>query len=282
MKNDRLEALIRAFCQLSGAELAIHNTNFRSVTRHTCRPGKFCTLIHRAPICFDMCRASDKERIALASRSEETLIYHCPFGVTKLHVPISRGEERLGYIFCPIGIVDGDDAETVRRISALAPALPHSEMLSALSAMPHHSHADFEAYHAILSLIADEIARSDLFEEAPPSIARQAKEYIRAHLFSKITLADIAWHLHCSTVTVTEHFKREYGVTVMEYTENKRMEHAEYLLLESSCSVKEIAFSSGFADVEYFSRCFKKRHGMPPGTWRRENASAPLEKNPEA
>ena len=273
MKNDRLEALIHAFCRLSGAELAIQNATFRSITRHTCAPGKFCTLIHRAPICFDMCRASDKERFALASESEGTLIYLCPFGVTKLHVPIMRGEERLGYIFCPIGIVDGNDAETVRRISAIAPALPKSEMLSLLSEMPHHSRADFEAYHEILMLIADEIARSDLFEKTPPSIARQAKEYVRAHLYSKITLADIAFHLHCSTVTVTEHFKREYGVTVMEYAESKRMAHAEYLLLESTCSVKEIAFSSGFADVEYFSRCFKKRHGMPPGTWRTINKS---------
>jgi AraC-like DNA-binding protein len=282
LKNDRLEELIHAFCRLSGAELSIQNASFRSVTRHTCVPGKFCTLIHRAPICLEMCRASDKERFALARESEGTLVYRCPFGVTKLHVPISRGKERLGYIFCPIGIVDGDDAETVHRISALAPTLSPNEMRTALSAMPHLSHADFEAYHSILSLIADEIARSNLFEEAPPSIAWQTKEYVRGHLFSKIALADIALHLHCSTVTVTEHFKREYGITVMEYAENLRMEHAEYLLLESDCSVKEIAFFSGFADVEYFSRCFKKRHGMPPGTWRRENAPVLPRKNPEA
>ncbi len=275
MSNQRAEDLIRYFYQISGMEVVVQNTSFRSVTNHRCLPGSFCTLIHRAPICLEMCRASDKERFALASESREPLIYVCPFGITKTHIPIMKNDEKLGYIFCPMGIVDGDDEAAARHILSIAPSLSYSEVLAEIKTMPHLSREDFRAYHAILTLIAEEIARSNLFEDAPPSIAAQTKDYIRTHLADKITLADLAWHLHCSTVTVTEHFKMEYGITVMEYVMKKRMEQAEKLLRETDQSVKEIALMCGFSDVEYFSRCFKKEHGCPPGEWKKENQGKP-------
>ena len=80
MSNQRAEDLIRYFYQISGMEVVVQNANFRTVTSKRCLPGNLCTLIHRAPICLDMCRASDKERFALASESREPLIYICPFG----------------------------------------------------------------------------------------------------------------------------------------------------------------------------------------------------------
>ena len=280
MSNKRAEDLIRHFYQISGMEVVVQNTSFRTVTSKRSLPGNLCTMIHRAPICLDMCRASDKERFALAGESREPLIYVCPFGMTKTHIPIMKNDEKLGYIFCSMGIVDGDDEAIARHILSIAPTLSYKEVLREVGGMPHLSSEDFRAYHAILTLIAEEIARSNLFEDAPPSIARQTKDYIRTHLADKITLADLSWHLHCSTVTITEHFRKEFGITVMEYVMKKRMAQAEKLLRETNQSVKEIALLCGFSDVEYFSRCFKKEHGCPPGEWKKENGGKP-ESTPE-
>ena len=280
MSNKRAEDLIRHFYQISGMEVVVQNTSFRTVTSKRSLPGNLCTMIHRAPICLDMCRASDKERFALAGESREPLIYVCPFGMTKTHIPIMKNDEKLGYIFCSMGIVDGDDEAIARHILSIAPTLSYKEVLREVGGMPHLSSEDFRAYHAILTLIAEEIARSNLFEDAPPSIANQTKDYIRTHLADKITLADLSWHLHCSTVTITEHFRKEFGITVMEYVTKKRMAQAEKLLRETDQSVKEIALLCGFSDVEYFSRCFKKEHVCPPGEWKKENGGKP-ESTPE-
>ena len=46
----------------------------------------------------------------------------------------------------------------------------------------------------------------------------------------RITLTDMSWNLHCSTVTLTEHFKKEFGITIMQYVAQKRMEMAEEML----------------------------------------------------
>lgn len=277
MSNQRIEDLIRYFYQISGMEIVVQNTSFRTVTSKRSLPGNLCTLIHRAPICLEACRASDKERFALAGESREPLIYVCPFGMTKTHIPIMKNDEKLGYIFCSMGIVDGDDEAIARHILSIAPSLSYKEVLREVKDMPHLSSEDFRAYHAILTLIAQEIARSDLFEDAPPSIANQTKDYIRTHLADKITLADLSWHLHCSTVTVTEHFRKEFGISVMEYVMKKRMAQAEKLLRETDHSIKEVAALSGFSYTEYFSRCFKKNYGCPPGEWKKENGGKPPE-----
>ena len=136
------------------------------------------------------------------------------------------------------------------------------------------------SFSKILAICAKYLTLSGAIWGEMENIPEAAMRFIDENYSSKIHIKDICSKLGCSKSTLLTSFKGEYGITVMEYAESKRMEHAEYLLLESSCSVKEIAFSSGFADVEYFSRCFKKRHGMPPGTWRRENASVPPREEP--
>ena len=57
----------------------------------------------------------------------------------------------------------------------------------------------------------------------------------------------------------------------MEYVTKKRMELAEKLLLTTDEPLREIAGMSGFSDVEYFSRTFKRYYGTSPAAWRKSN-----------
>ena len=100
------------------------------------------------------------------------------------------------------------------------------------------------------------------------SVGMLIKNYIKDNISKKITLTDMAWHLHRSTVSLTEHFKAEFGMTIMEYVMQKRLKMAEEMLLSSDKLVKEIAVLSGFSDVEYFSRCFRLHYGKTPTEYR--------------
>ena len=102
------------------------------------------------------------------------------------------------------------------------------------------------------------------------TIGQLVKSYVKNNLSKKITLSDISWKLHYSTVTLTEHFKNEYDMTIMEYVMKKRMEKASRLLHNSELSIREVAEDCGFSDNEYFSRCFKNTYGVSPVTWRKQ------------
>ena len=76
--------------------------------------------------------------------------------------------------------------------------------------------------------------------------------------------------MKCSTVTLTEHFKHEYGMSILEYATEEKLKLACEILSSTSRSIKEVGMACGFSDAEYFSRVFKKRYGKAPGKWRSE------------
>lgn len=69
-------------------------------------------------------------------------------------------------------------------------------------------------------------------------------------------------------------FKKEMGVTPLEYMINLRMKKAEVMLTtmgSSDYSVAEIGALCGYEDALYFSRVFKKHFGCAPSTFAKKN-----------
>jgi len=72
-------------------------------------------------------------------------------------------------------------------------------------------------------------------------------------------------------------FKREVGLTPLQYLTSKRLENAASTL-SSFCgkgNISETAQLCGFSDPLYFSRLFKKRYGVSPRNYISEAALAP-------
>ena len=63
-------------------------------------------------------------------------------------------------------------------------------------------------------------------------------------------------------------FKQHMGTGFIEYLNDYRLTMAERLLKSSDGSVLEIAEQSGFDNLSYFNRIFKRKYGMSPGKWR--------------
>ena len=59
-------------------------------------------------------------------------------------------------------------------------------------------------------------------------------------------------------------FRQKYQCTITEYTQRRRMNMAEILLLNSSLKIQDIAEAVGYSSHSKFSTCFKKYKGMYP------------------
>lgn len=72
------------------------------------------------------------------------------------------------------------------------------------------------------------------------------------------------------------HFRRMWraitGLPPQEFLIDRRLKAVARRLRMESAAVKRIALESGFRDMPYFTRQFRRRFGMPPGRYRQEAA----------
>jgi len=101
-------------------------------------------------------------------------------------------------------------------------------------------------------------------------------EIIREHFAERLSEQTLSRDVNLSPGRLRQLFKRETGLSPMQYVRHLRMEHAATLLRTSFLSTKEIAFQSGANDLSHFVRAFKKRYGETPGQFRGRKRSSPL------
>ena len=66
-------------------------------------------------------------------------------------------------------------------------------------------------------------------------------------------------------------FKREMGISFVQYLTTIRMDRAKELLVKSEGKTYEIAQAIGFTEPNYFSFCFKRHEGVSPSQYRQAN-----------
>ncbi len=114
-----------------------------------------------------------------------------------------------------------------------------------------------------------------LREESLPSgnsSVEKAKAYINENYPQKLTLEAISDHVHFNPVYFQRIFKKETGITPMEYLANIRMENAKNQLHFTNKTIGEISVDCGFGTQAYFGKIFKKSTGMTAKTFRKINA----------
>ena len=97
------------------------------------------------------------------------------------------------------------------------------------------------------------------------------REYILRHSCGRISLEDLAKHLGLSPSRTSHLCVLLLGVPFQDLVTNVRMKKAEFLLERTDEPIKEIAMKTGFSDIYYFSRMFRKFYGIPPGAMRKNS-----------
>ncbi|GAA0117332.1 helix-turn-helix domain-containing protein [Clostridium senegalense] len=64
-------------------------------------------------------------------------------------------------------------------------------------------------------------------------------------------------------------FKETYKCTITQYIQYMRINYAEYLLVNSSLTIREISRAVGYNHVGYFSELFKRKTGLLPTQYRK-------------
>jgi len=94
------------------------------------------------------------------------------------------------------------------------------------------------------------------------------QEFIQKHMVEFITLADLARVTGLNPTYFSDRFQQLVGVRPLEYLMRRRLERAQYLLLASKASVKEIGYEVGLPQPAYFARVFARYCHTTPSAYR--------------
>lgn len=112
-------------------------------------------------------------------------------------------------------------------------------------------------------IIQDTIASNKEFDEITG--------YIEKHYNETLQVQDLADRCNMSYSYFAKLFRKTYNQSCKEYIEFVRLSKVQDLLRFTNLDLTYISQETGFADCSHLIRTFKKKMGMTPKKWRKEN-----------
>ncbi len=92
-------------------------------------------------------------------------------------------------------------------------------------------------------------------------------KYIHEHLSEKISVDHLCRKSYLSRNHFFKWFREQFGLSPLEYINNERVKLAKQILSNRKNNIQTASDQSGFSDVNYFVRVFKRIEGITPGVY---------------
>jgi AraC family transcriptional regulator len=118
-------------------------------------------------------------------------------------------------------------------------------------------------------LIQPQLHRKNEEQHAPAKIV-ETVGYILVNLHQELSVTSLASRVNQHPDYFSRLFKTFAGQRPVSYILEKRIERAQYLLATSRLAYSDIATQTGFDNLSYFSKSFKKLTGMSPSAYKKQ------------
>jgi len=136
------------------------------------------------------------------------------------------------------------------------------------------SMSTFTETHGILLQLISRFLTPEIFENKDtghvPAKILSAISYIQLNLHRDLSVSYLAKRANLHTDYFSRLFYQHTGERPVRYIHEKRIERAQYLMVTTQMTYAEIATQTGFENVFYFSKIFKKITGMSPGNYKKQ------------
>lgn len=114
--------------------------------------------------------------------------------------------------------------------------------------------------------------KNDVFIKSKADMEKviAARDLINESLTNPPALTEIARSVGLNEYKLKRGFKEVFNYTVFEYLNERRLELARQLLLDTGKSVAQVATETGYATPQHFNNAFKKKFGITPNLVRKD------------
>lgn len=108
-----------------------------------------------------------------------------------------------------------------------------------------------------------------LSQQKNENLIRKITEYLDHHYTEPLTLKSISKAMHISETYLSHLYKRETGLSPIQYVIHCRIGEAQSLLMETNMPIHEIEEQLGFGSSCHLTTMFKKYVGISPREYRK-------------
>jgi len=107
--------------------------------------------------------------------------------------------------------------------------------------------------------------------DVTPSVIMDAISYIQLNINQQLSVSQLANRANLNVDYFSRIFHQSLGKSPIKYILEKRIERAQYLITTTNKQFIDIAQDTGFDNLQYFSRIFKRITGLTPGEYRNQS-----------
>ena len=136
--------------------------------------------------------------------------------------------------------------------------------ITAVASLPQENFLIMTKVYELLAKLFIKGALKTVEPDSSGRVMREIIDYIESHFAEEISTVDICNRFGYTIPYFCKKFKKHTGLSPMSYLKIFRMEKAYSMMKRSDLKIGEIAEKCGFADPNYFTRCFTAHFGHPP------------------
>jgi AraC-like DNA-binding protein len=94
--------------------------------------------------------------------------------------------------------------------------------------------------------------------------AQKISQTVESNLLSKLTIPELAFLCNMSVSTFKREFEKCYAESPIKWFQNKRLEHAHFLIHQEQKNASEIYYEVGYENLSSFIQAYKSKYSITP------------------
>ncbi len=262
-----LDKLSADFFNATGVALNILDENLMLLNQNTVNSNPYCNLLQSTKKGKKDCNYSDEIIIKKCKETGESQMHMCHAGLVDVAIPIKHEQIIIGYIV--LGQIKNQ-----RAFSSIAHKLTESnisikKLEKSYNSLEYFDIDKIQSIVTIATILAKHILLDNIITLKSNKNIERIVNYINDNLETNMTVSKISEAVNLSKSTLYSILSNHFNCTVNEYINKKRIEKSMKLLMDTDLTIDEIAQKSGFSSMSYYSKTFKKIHGVSPLKFRK-------------
>jgi AraC-like DNA-binding protein len=247
----------------------LHTPSTKLTFQNVIHSKKFCDIAKSTEKGYRSCLHCKALANTKAATSKKPFFGHCIYGLYEAAMPVVMGETVVAIVYVGNAVADMEYTRSRIEKHCRYTSVDKEKLYEQLQGceLPN----DPDELLRIAEIVCDYIKM--LYVKEPTSstsmhwLASAIKQHADCTYFLNPTLKDLSAIYHKNEKYMGRLFKKEMHVSFHEYCLLLKLQKAESLLLGTTGKILDIALESGFDNISYFNRVFKKQYGASPSAY---------------